>query len=1157
MSAHDPSAHGGGFDLIEFATRRRVTIAMMTLTLVLFGLISLSSLKVELLPDLSYPTLTVRTDYEGAAPAEVETLISQPAEEALGIVKGLRKLKSISRTGQSDVVLEFAWGTDMQQAGLDVRDKMETLQLPLEAKPPVLLRFNPSTQPIMRLALSSRQESGSDVDAVRRLMELRRYADEDLKRKLEPVSGVAAVKVGGGLEDEIQVDIDQRKLAQLGLSLDTVIQRLQQENINLSGGRLEEGSQRYLVRTVNQFATVEQMRETLLTTAAGSGANASAGENRQLMTAILGSRDPNVIAAMRSDGNGGSVATVRLKDVADVRQGYKEREAVIRSGGNEAVELAVYKEGDANTVSTADALDARLESIRKQMPKDIEMTVVEDQSVFIRHAIKDVKVDAVIGGMLSILIIFLFLRDGWSTFVISLSLPISIIATFFFMGQLGLSLNVMSLGGLALATGLVVDDSIVVLESIAKARERGLGILESAIAGTREVYMAVVASTLTTIAVFLPLVFVEGIAGQLFRDQALTVSIAIAVSLVVSMTLIPMLSALKGRPPLEFPAEDPRQPWRPESRWKKPAAFAGRGVGAMFRYGFFAAVWLVVRTFRGIAAVVGPVMRKASDLAMAPYSRAEAGYLRMLPAALKRPWAVLGGAALAFGLTLAALPLLGVDLLPQLAQDRFEMTAKLPPGTPLAQTDALVREVQRKHAGEEGVRLLYGVSGTGTRLDASPTESGENIGKLSVVMNDTSREPELTEKLRQTMKAWPAAQVDFARPELFALSPPLEIEIEGNNLEDIRVAGNRLAGMLRQNPHYADVKSTVEQGFPEIQIIFDQERAAALGLTTRQIADAVVNKVRGNVATRYSFRDRKIDVLVRVQESERSSVDDIRRLIVNPSGAKPVELVSVAEVVATTGPSEIHRADQRRVAIVSANLRDIDLGKAVTEVQAMVTANPLGTDVGMHIGGQGQELGESIRSLLFAFGLAVFLVYLVMASQFESLLHPFVILFTIPLALVGAVCALLLSRSPVSVVVFIGLILLVGLVVKNAIILIDKVNQLREQGVAKREALVEGARSRLRPIMMTTLCAVFGFLPLALAVGEGAEVRSPMAITVIGGLLVSTLLTLMVIPLVYDLLDRKPDEYYAERGRRGRYDAEQAAHVLAHEHDAIGRGTRD
>ncbi|MEN9310969.1 MAG: hypothetical protein RLY77_1094, partial [Pseudomonadota bacterium] len=803
-----------------------------------------------------------------------------------------------------------------------------------------------------------------------------------------------------------------------------------------------------------------------------------------------------------------------------------------------------------------DALEAKLKEIREKLPRGVELTTIEDQSIFIRNAIHSVKFDGVLGGILSILIIFLFLRDGWSTFVISLSLPVSIIATFFIMGQLGLSLNVMSLGGLALATGLVVDDSIVVLESIAKARERGLGILEATIAGTREVSMAVVASTLTTIAVFLPLVFVQGIAGQLFRDQALTVAIAIAVSLVVAMTLIPMLSSLKGRAPMGFPDEPAHPRWQAQKTWQKPVMYGGRGVGALFRYGFFAVAWLIVRIWRGIAAVVGPVMRKASDVAMAPYARAERGYLRILPAALSRPVPILLVAGVAFALTLAVVPLLGTDLIPQLAQDRFEMTAKLPPGTPLAQTDALVRQVQAAHGKDPGARVLYGVSGTGTRLDASPTESGENIGKLTVVMDGNQHEGPLTEGLRKTMREHPGVQVDFSRPELFSLSPPLEIEVEGQDLDAIRDAGNKLARMLRANGHYADVKSTVEQGFPEIQIRFDQDRAAALGLTTRQIADAVVNKVKGNVATRYSFRDRKIDVLVRAEASDRASVDDIRHLIVNSNKGAPVELAAVATVTATTGPSEIHRADHKRVAIVSANLRGIDLGNAIREVDAMVASTPLGVEIGMQIGGQGQELDESIRSLLFAFALAVFLVYLVMASQFESLLHPFVILFTIPLAMVGAVAALLLTRSVISVVVFIGLILLVGLVVKNAIILIDKVNQLREDGVAKREALVEGARSRLRPIMMTTLCAVFGFLPLALAFGDGAEVRSPMAVTVIGGLLVSTLLTLVVIPVVYDLLDRKPDEFYAERGRRARKDAEAVASVLSHEHDPLNGGAK-
>ena len=1155
MSAAPTGAARTARGLVEFCTRRRVTVAMFWITMFLFGGLALRDLKVNLLPDLSYPTLTVRTEYTGAAPAEIETLVTQPVEEAVGVVKNLRKLTSVSRTGQSDVVLEFAWGTDMDQASLEVRDKMEALQLPLEAKAPVLLRFNPSTEPILRLALS---DKGNGGDELRRLTELRRYADDDLKKKLEPVSGVAAVKVGGGLEDEVQVDIDQQKLAALGIPIETVIQRLQQENINVSGGRLEEGSQRYLVRTVNQFADLDQIRDMLVTTRA-----ASAGESDtdQAMRVAAASGDASVMAALaqQSSASGASAIAggqaLRLGDIATVRQGHKEREAIIRLGGKEAVELAIYKEGDANTVATADAVQKKLAELKDQIPADAELTVIDDQSQFIRHAISDVKLDAVIGGVLAILIIFLFLRDGWSTFVISLSLPVSIVATFFFMGRLDLSLNVMSLGGLALATGLVVDDSIVVLESIAKARERGLGIIDAAIAGTREVSMAVFASTLTTIAVFLPLVFVQGIAGQLFRDQALTVAIAIAISLCVSMTLIPMLSALKGRPPMAFPEEAPHPRWQPSRRWQKPVAAGKRGIGAGVRGVFFGIAWLVVRIWRGIVAVVGPVMRKASDLAMKPYARAEAAYLKLLPGALLRPKRVLIAAAVAFGLTLLAIPMLGADLIPQLAQDRFDMTVKLPPGTPLAETDALVRSLQEQHDGDDGIRTLYAVSGTGTRLDANPTESGENIGKLTVIMADGGSkkiEARETESLRKSMQGHTDAQVDFSRPQLFSLSTPLEIELSGQDLPTIERAGQKLVRLLRANPHYADVKSSVEQGFPEIQIRFDQQRAGALGLTTRQIADVVVNKVAGDVATRYSFRDRKIDVLVRAQADQRSSVEDIKRLIVNPGGGNPVTLDSVADVVQTTGPSEIHRADQVRVALVSANLRGIDLGTAVREVNAMARQNPLGADVRLHIGGQGEELGESVRSLLFAFGLAVFLVYLVMASQFESLLHPFVILFTIPLAMVGAVLALLLTRSPVSAVVFIGLILLVGLVVKNAIILIDKVNQLRETGVRKREALVEGARSRLRPIMMTTLCTLFGFLPLALAFGEGAEVRSPMAITVIGGLLVSTLLTLVVIPVVYDLLDRKPDEYYAERGRRARHDAEEVAEGLRHEGDALG-----
>ncbi len=1080
-------------NLVELSIRRRVTIAMVTVTLLLFGFIALRDLKVNLLPDLTYPTLTVRTEFIGAAPAEIETLISEPVEEAVGVVKNVRKIRSISRTGQSDVVLEFAWGTDMERASLEVRDKLEVLQLPLEAKQPVLLRFNPSTDPILRLGLAGGSANKTFNEA--ELKQLRRFADDELKKRLDPVDGVAAVKIGGGLEDEIQVAIDQERLALLKLPVSEVISRLAAENVNVSGGRIEEGSQRYLVRTVNQFASVGEIADMVV----------------------------------RVDAQG---VPVRLRDVAEVKQGYREREAVIRIDGREAVELAVYKEGDANTVAVADAVHAALEKFKPLVPESIKLTVVDDQSVFIRNALREVRNAAIEGGILAILVIFFFLKDGWSTFVIGLSLPVSLIATFFFMGQAGLSLNVMSLGGLALATGMVVDDSIVVLENIARMRERGMGILESALRGTNEVGLAVTASTLTTCAVFFPLVFVEGVAGQLFRDQALTVTIAMLISLVVAMTLIPMLASLKARAPQAY-REEPV----PERAPAKTRLGRGWRQGTTFAFGTvpetaLGAIW---KAIEWVMRRVGSALSWVGGILLKPYDWAAEAYVRNLPGIIRRPVLVLGGALVAFLLSVALVPTLGLDLIPQLQQGRFDMTVTLPPGTPLAQTDALVREVQTRNAGNSSIKGLFGVSGSGTRLDANPTESGENIGRLLVSMapgTDDDDEAQAMAALRESVVDRAGVQQKFSRPQLFSFATPLEVEIRGLDLETLRAAGRELAQRLESSDRFTDIKSTVEQGYPEIQIRFDQDRAAALGLTTRQVADQVVRKVRGEVATRYSFLDRKIDVLVRAAETDRSSVDDIRNLVVNPESERPVTLSAVADVVATEGPSEIHRIDQERVAIISANLAYGDLGTAVQEVESMLAAAPLGAGVDVAIGGQSEELDNSVDSLIFALTLAIFLVYLVMASQFESLLHPFVILFTIPLALVGAVLALKLTGTPLSIVVFIGLILLVGIVVKNAIVLIDRINQLRGTGVEKREAIVRAAHARLRPIAMTTICTLLGFLPLALGSGDGAEVRAPMAIVVIGGLLVSTLLTLVVIPIVYDLLDRKPDSAYREYARR-------------------------
>lgn len=1061
---------------IETATRRRVTVSMAAVALLLFGFIALGQLKVNLLPELSYPTLTVRTEYPGAAPAEIETLVTRPVEEALGVVKNVVNIHSVSRANQSDVILEFTWGTNMDYAALDVREKLETLQLPLEAERPLLLRFNPATDPIMRMGLAA--GTGTDSSELE-LKRLRRYADEELKKSLESVPGVAAVKVSGGLEDEIQVGIDQDKLSQLGLSIEDVVNRLEAENVNLSGGRLDTGTQRFLVRTLNQFTSVEEMRN---------------------MVVAVQDRRP-----------------VYLKDVASVEQGYHERQAIIRLNGEEAVEVALYKEGDANTVTVARDVRKRLEQVKKDLPGDMQLVTVDDQSTFISQAIGNVVSAAIMGGLLAVLVLYLFLGNAWSTIIIAVSIPLSIVATFFLMYTSGISLNIMSLGGVALAAGLLVDNGIVVLENIARHREQGQSVRDAAVNGTGQVSQAVVASTLTTVAVFFPLVFVQGIGGQLFRDQALTVTFALLMSLAVALTLIPMMASLSVRAPGDFAHEDLPPPRPPRTR-------VGRWARALRRGVFTVAPALLARVVSKVSSLFAWLMRMIlkplAAMVQGGFRRMNAGYSRVLPWALGHRALVLGTAGALFVLSLMLLPRLGMELIPQLAQGRFNVELTLQPGTPLEGTDKVVREFQNFAGDVKGVETVYAVSGTGNRLDASPTESGENIGRALVVLAPGASEDAVTNKLRQFTENRPGLEARFSRPELFSLDTPLAVEVVGYDLDRLRETSERVVRQLESSDRFADIESSMEAGHPEVRIRFNPERAASLGLTVRQLADQVVSKVRGDVATRYDFRDRKIDVLVRARESDRASLKDLRKLIVNPRSDHPVPLEAVADVTVTEGPSEIRRAGQERVALITANLRYGDLAAAAAEANRLLDRVPLPPNFAVNVVGQNEEMQRSYRSLMFALGLAIFLVYLVMASQFESLTHPFVILFSIPLSLVGVALALVVTGTELSVLVFIGVIMLAGIVVNNAIVLIDLINQLRAQGMSREEAIVEGGRARLRPILMTTLTTVLGLLPMAIGFGSGAEVRAPMAITVIGGLLVSTLLTLVVIPVVYTLLDR-------------------------------------
>ncbi|GAB5408262.1 MAG: efflux RND transporter permease subunit [Balneolaceae bacterium] len=1081
--------------LIDFSIKRKVTISMFTVAILLFGIVSLGRLNVNLLPDLSYPTLTVRTTFDGAAPIEIENLITKPIEEAVGVVKGVKKVRSISRTGQSDVVLEFAWGTEMDFANLDVISKLDAIQLPLQAKKPVTLRFDPTLDPVMRYALyfdTSKPETEAEAkvdyasyenidnpDAITRLKQLRIIGEELLKKNLESSDGVASVKISGGLEEEIQVNIDQQRLSYLNIPIETVTSILSAENVNLSGGRLEEGTQQYLVRTLNEFRDLNQIR--------------------------------NVIISTANDN------TIYLKDVADVTQAYKEREAITRLDGMEAVEVAIYKEGDGNTVAVAEVVEERIDRIRETLPEGMKLEKVYDQSIFISSAVNEVKNAGIIGGILAVLVLFFFLRDFWSTVIISISIPVSIIATFNLMYGNDITLNIMSLGGIALGIGMLVDNSIVVLENIARHRGMGKNVLQAAQDGAGEVGTAVIASTLTTVAVFFPLVFVDGIAGQLFRDQALTVTFSLLASLAVAVTLIPMMSSLSSNKKEHAPLT-----------LKEPRTGFGRVLRAIRLFFFYTIPSIITKGIRYIVAGIAWVFSKLFFIPLYLFDKAYSGvehvYKSLLTVSLNNRFIVLLIAFGTFGGSLTLIPKIGIELIPQLSQGEFAVEFTLPPGTPIEETDQALRKVQDATRDRTGVRSTFAVAGTGNKIDANPDEGGENWGELNVLLASgasADTEENTMASMRNSLSQVPGLQYKFSRPSLFSFSTPVEVEITGFDLDKLKSLSDEITKKMEGNGRFADIKNSMEIGSPEIQILFDRDRAAALGLQVHEVADRVVSNVRGDVATRYSWRDRKIDVLVRARQQDRASAEEIQQLIVNPGSERPIPLSAIAEIKVANGPSEIRRSSQQRVAVISANLNYGDLGDAAAAVQTIIdnTTAPIG--IYARVAGQNEEMSDSFQSLLFALSLAIFLVYLVMASQFESLLHPFIILFTIPLALIGAVLALYVTGTTISVVVFIGLILLAGIVVNNAIVLIDLINQLRERGMDKLEAIKEGAKSRLRPILMTTLTTTLGLLPLAIGFGDGAELRAPMGITVIGGLLVSTLLTLVVIPVMYSIMDHK------------------------------------
>lgn len=1006
--------------IITYAVEHRVTMLMVTLAAVIFGVVSLGRLPVQLLPNISYPTLTLQTEYPDSAPNEIENLISRPLEEAVGVVPGLRRIVSSSRAGVSEITLEFGWDTDMNFAALDVREKVDLIQLPQDAKAPVLLRYDPALDPVVRLGLSG----GTNPI-------MQRYLGEQvIKKELESLKGVAASKVLGGLTEEIHIDVDEQRLAALQIPISSIANALGSENINAAGGRLRDRDTQFLVRTLNEFQSPEDIAET-----------------------VVFSDD---------------VRIVKLGEVARITRAYKEREVITRIDGEPAVEIAIYKEGDANLVDVAARVRGHLRNLDKVLPAGVNVEVLSDQSTFIESAVKQVQNNALMGGVLAILVLLVFLRDFRSTFIIALAIPTSIITTFVLMYKQGLTLNVMSLGGLALGVGMLVDNSIVVLESIVRhVKQGGKDRAESVIEGTNEVAQAVAASTFTTVAVFLPILFVEGIARQIFKDQALTVTYALLVSLVVSLTLTPMVASLGRKKKSNEKLHAPEK--------TRPHGFFNRVYGGLL-HGALNNRALVVLT--AVALFAGSLYMGRS---------------------------------------------LGADLIPPLSQGEFKFSVEFPEGTPIEQTNVNMAQIEESLLSIPYVASVYANIGIDADESGSIRSKKENHAELNVTLHPSARgekEEQIINQVREKIGVLDNASATLKRPTYFTFKTPIAVEIYGYDLRTLSEVSDRVAGSMDNIEGLRDVTESLEAGSPEIQVRFDREKLKKADIDLATASQTLRTSILGRVATDYKEQDRQLDVLVRSDDSQSLAFADLPSMIIGYKNGVPVRLASVAEVVTERGPAEILRVSQTRAAVVSANLQNRDLGSVTSDIQTVMAGIPLPPNISVAIGGQNEEMQSSLKSLKFAVALAIFMVYLVMASQFESLLNPFLILFTVPMALIGVVAALVVTQTPVSVVVMIGAIMLAGIVVNNGIVLVDLVSQLQRRGYSVRDALVEAGQTRLRPILMTTTTTVLALIPMALGRGEGGEIGAPLAVTVIGGLLVATLLTLVVIPVLYSLTHR-------------------------------------
>lgn len=1014
--------------LVKFSINRPVSIFMFFVAAVIFGFISYSKLNLNLLPKISYPTLTIKTEYPGTAPAEIENIISKPIEETCGVVDNVIRISSVSRAELSEVTVEFAWHTNMDFATLKIREKLDILRLPVAAKKPIILRYDPNQEPIIKLGLTGDTE----------LSLIRFIAEKEFKQALESIEGVASCSISGGLEDEIHIDIDEQKLSLLNIPISTVVSRLAQENVNLSAGILKQKDSQFLVRTVNEFKTVEEIQD--------------------------------IIIVKRND------VLVKLGSIAAIFRGYKERKVISRINGKECIEAAIYRAADANTVSVSNAVTEKLVQVQENIlgPRGMDYLIITNQAKFIKSTIREVIKTAIIGGFLAIMVLLYFLKNLRSTFIIGAAIPISVIITFFLMYTSNISLNIISLGGLALGIGMLVDNSIVVLESIQRYREKGIDLHKSALQGTSEVAGAVTASTFTTVAVFFPIVFVEGIAGQLFKDMALTVTYSLLASLMVSLTLVPMLNSTMRRE----------------------------------------------NTKERISHLLKIIFKPLDKV----YDKFYLSYKKIQNITFVRRKIIIISVIALFFIAIFSMRFMGQELIPVISQGEFLINVEFKPGTSLTENTAIISDMTETLKKYDEIDSIYELIGKGSMGGISFQEERENLSEFTIRLKHGilgRKEDRIMERVRTDLAQFTTTKFKVYKPRLFSFKAPLEVVVSAKQLDVIKLVSDELLEKIRGVEGIIDLKSSMEEGYPEIQIIFNRAVLASQEMTINSVGSQLRNKIEGEVATRFIESDREIDIRVRLSEDFRDRVEKINRISIRNGLGIVVPLKALADIRISEGPAEIRRILQQKSAVITGNISGIALDEAKDKILAISSTIDKPPDCSIYMAGQSMEQDVAFSSMIFAILLAVFLVYLVMASQFESFKKPFIIMFTIPMGIIGVVLIGLIANMSINVIVLIGLVVLSGIIVNNAIVLVDYIGQLQKQGMKKMEAIKTAAQVRWRPILMTTITTVLGLTPMALDFNEGFEIRIPLALTLIGGLIFGTFLTLIFIPLIYNMVVRE------------------------------------